>query len=97
VKTILDCELPNPADDIIFCTRTWHSDSSSSTSDISEVVLGVHSNCDSEAESSHDKKRATVSIAEDLDIVFLEVPPDISGSLQLLSSEGASRTEVGLG
>ena len=67
MKTIHDCEVPNPADDIIFCTRTWHSDSSSSTSGRRELGLGLQSDCDSEAVSSHDKKRATVSVAEDLD------------------------------
>ena len=67
MKTIHDCEVPNPADDIIFCTRTWHSDSSSSTSGRREFGRELQSDCDSEAVSSHDKKRATVSVAEDLD------------------------------
>jgi hypothetical protein len=62
--------VPNPADDIIFCTRTWHSDSSSSsTSGRRELGLGLQGDFDSEAVSSHDKKRATVSIVEDLDTV----------------------------
>ena len=87
MKTIRDCEVPNPADDIIFCTRTWHSDSSSSTSGRRELGLGLQSDCDSEAVSSHDKKRATVSIAEDLELFRHLFTPSLSRFLVELSND----------
>jgi hypothetical protein len=68
VKAILDCARPNIEDDIIFCTRTWDSDSSVSASEIREGGFGGQSNCDSEVVvSSHDSEQATASTAEDFD------------------------------
>uniref|UniRef100_A0A0A9DBG8 Uncharacterized protein n=1 Tax=Arundo donax TaxID=35708 RepID=A0A0A9DBG8_ARUDO len=95
---MLNCRLPNPADDNIFCTKATHSNSSSTLE--RGVIFVKPSKGEGEFISSHDNEQATDSIAVDrkatLSVVQALLLVD-SGSLMLLSSNDVSRTEVGLG